>query len=68
MLREDMVTRIGKFLTSVPEEANIYHRADMLLSFIERLGMLPPHNQEGLTSYDIAMGSDTNKWSNASEE
>lgn len=36
--------------------------ARMILRTIEDYGMLPPYNDEGLSSYDIAMGSNVNKW------
>lgn len=38
-----MIEEMIKFLKSTPELASDYHRMDMLLSRMQRLGMKPPH-------------------------
>lgn len=42
MKRTDMVSGMVEFYESIPEGASSYHKMDMLLSRLERLGMLPP--------------------------
>ena len=68
MLRDKMVEKMAMFNKTMPENSSEHHRMDMLLSYMEMLGMKPPHNQEGMTSFDIAMGNDTNKWSKIEEQ
>ena len=42
MTRNEMIDEMIKFVESTPNEASDYHKIDMLLSRMERLGMLPP--------------------------
>jgi len=42
MERNEMVDHMINMIESTPEEASMYHRMDMLLGRMERLGMLPP--------------------------
>lgn len=42
MKRNDMVKSMVEFYESIPDGASSYHKMDMLLSRLERLGMLPP--------------------------
>ena len=44
MTRNEMIEQMINFAKSTPEDASNYHRYDMLLSRMERLGMLPPPN------------------------
>lgn len=37
-----MIENMILFTQSIPENASDYHKMDMLLSRMERLGMLPP--------------------------
>jgi hypothetical protein len=42
MKRNDMVESMVEFYESIPDGASSYHKMDMLLSRLERSGMLPP--------------------------
>jgi len=42
MIRDDMIEEMISFVNSIPEGASEYHKMDMLLSRMERLGMLAP--------------------------
>ena len=57
-----MIEEMINFVNSTPSKASDYHKMDMLLSRMERLGMKPPYNSKGLTNYGIAMGDDTYTW------
>lgn len=42
MKRSEMVEEMINFYISIPNKASVYHKMDMLLSRMERIGILPP--------------------------
>ena len=42
MKRSEAVQYLSDFLASFPDGASHYHTADMCISFLQRLGMVPP--------------------------
>ena len=53
MKRTEMIKKILDFYESIPEGACDYHKMDMLLSRLERLGMLPPPDGVEAVTSDI---------------
>ena len=49
MTRDEMIEYMSNLVESTPEDASMYHRMNMLLSRMERLGMVPP-NQYACTN------------------
>lgn len=49
MKRSDAINQLVHFYGSIPDGASSQHKMDMLLSRIERLGMLPPRYTKTLT-------------------
>lgn len=67
MKRIEAVETMVDFYESIPEGASSYHKMDMLLSRLERIGMLPPEN--GLITYDIYNNVRyCRKWESENEE
>ena len=51
MKRNEMIEHMINFVESTPRKASTYHKMDMLLSRMERLGMKPPLRIPKLTEY-----------------
>lgn len=66
MKRSDMIKDIALVIGRQAVLAGVRDLAwlnvEEILDMQEKAGMKPPYNPEGLTNYDIAMGSNVNKW------
>lgn len=60
MKRSEMIEHMINLIESTPEGASMYHRMDILLSRMERLGMSPPPycKQAPVSSAEWELGDD----------
>jgi len=59
----DLLTKILSDFDLDHENGYTYrHQAKYVMEQMMEAGFKPPYNAKGLSSYDIAMGSDVNKW------
>lgn len=55
MKRSEAINQLVHFYESIPDGASSQHKMDMLLSYIERLGMLPPEIKNPLVKQNNAI-------------
>lgn len=68
MKREDFITKLAELYDSIPDHASSYHICDVLIYKAERMGMLPPPD-ENTTHFsgEEPGGYSPNQWTGESE-
>ena len=68
MKRSEMYQQMKSCYNEYIEDYGSNYVIDKMLQRMENKGMLPPYNNSGLSNYDIAMGSNINKWEPETDE